>query len=217
MKKQYQVLLIDDHLITIDAYKSVLEMMPEEFIITEAQDIDSALAKMKSQPQLLPFDIAFVDIQLPKSTATKLESGEELALALRKMFPDIKIIIPTQHNQPERIRFIVNSINPEALLLKDEFRSLHISNAVQAVLNNELYFSPKVYSVLRMTDLKLDVYDLKILSCLARGVKIKDMPSYIPLSHRAIEDRKSNLMITFNIPKGKNELLIAVAKEKGLI
>lgn len=217
MKKQYQVLLIDDHLITIDAYKSVLEMMPDKFIITEAYNIDSALAKMKSQPQLLPFDIAFVDIQLPKSLTTKLESGEELALELRKIFPDIKIIVPTQHNQPERIRYIVNSINPDALLLKDEFRSYHISNAVQAVLNNELYFSPKVYSVLRMTDLKLDVYDLKILNCLARGVKIKDMPSYIPLSHRAIEDRKSNLMITFNIPKGKNELLIAVAKEKGLI
>ena len=217
MKRHYQVLLIEDHLITLDAYKGVLEMMPEEFIITEAQNIDSALAKMKSQPQLLPFDIAFVDIHLPKSITTNLESGEELALELRKKFPKIKIIIPTQHNQAERIRYIINSVNPEALLLKDEFRSSHISNAVQAVLNNELYFSPKVYSVLRMTDLKLDVYDLKILSCLARGVKIKDMPSYIPLSHRAIEDRKSNLMIKLDVPPRDNETLIAVAKEKGLI
>lgn len=217
MKQQYQVLLIDDHLITIDAYKSVLEMMSEEFIITEAQDIDSALTKMKSQPQLLPFDIAFVDIHLPKSRTTNLESGEELALELRKKFPDIKIIIPTQHNQAERIRYIINSVGPDALLLKDEFRSSQISNAVHAVLNNELYFSPKVYSVLRMTDLQLDVYDLKILSCLARGVKIKDMPSYIPLSHRAIEDRKSNLMIKLDVPPRDNETLIAVAKEKGLI
>lgn len=217
MKQQYQVLLIEDHLITLDAYKSVLEMMSEEFIITEAQNIDSALAKMKSQPQLLPFDIAFVDIHLPKSTTTTIDSGEELAMELRKKFPAIKIIVPTQHNQAERIRYIINSVNPEALLLKDEFRSSHISSAVQAILNNELYFSPKVYSLLRMTDLKLDVYDLKILSCLARGVKIKDMPSYIPLSHRAIEDRKSNLMIKLDVPPRDNEKLIAVAKEKGLI
>lgn len=217
MKQQYQVLLIDDHLITLDAYKSILEMMPQDFIVTEAQSIDVALAKMQKQSRLLPFDIAFVDIHLPKSSTTTMESGEELAIELRKRFPNIKIIIPTQHNQAERIRYIINSVNPEALLLKDEFRSSHISNAVQAVLNNELYFSPKVYSVLRMNDLKLDVYDLKILSCLARGMKIKDMPLHIPLSHRAIEDRKSNLMIKLDVPPRDNETLIAVAKEKGLI
>lgn len=217
MKQQYHILLIEDHLITIDAYKSILETMPQNFNIYEAYNIDRAISLINSNFHLQPFDIAFVDINLPKSTNTAIETGEELAIELKKKFPAIKIIIPTQHNQAERIRYIINSINPEALLLKDEFRSSHISSAVQAVLNNELYFSPKVYSLLKMNDLKLDVYDLKIVSCLARGVKVKDMPSYIPLSHRAIEDRKSNLMIKLGVPPRENEKLLAVAKEKGLI
>ena len=71
--------------------------------------------------------------------------------------------------------------------------------------------------LLRKQDLELDVYDLKILSCLSRGVKIKDMPLYIPLSLRAIEDRKSMLMIKLEVPPRDNEKLIVIAKEKGLI
>lgn len=217
MKQQYHILLIEDHLITIDAYKSILETMPQKFNIYEAYNIDRAISLINSNFHLQPFDIAFVDINLPKSTNTAIETGEELAIELKKKFPAIKIIIPTQHNQAERIRYIINSINPEALLLKDEFRSSHISSAVQAVLNNELYFSPKVYSLLKMNDLKLDVYDLKILRCLARGVLLKDISSQIPLSHRAIEERKSLLLIKLDVRSKKKEELIAVAKEKGLI
>ena len=101
--------------------------------------------------------------------------------------------------------------------MKDEFRSSHISQAVYAVLNNEKYYSPMVEILLRKQDLELDVYDLKILRCLSRGVKIKDMPLYIPLSLRAIEDRKSMLMIKLEVPPRDNEKLIIIAKEKGLI
>lgn len=217
MKQQYHILLVEDHLITLDAYKSVLELMPEDFVITEAQNIDTALEKVQRQPSLLSFDIAFVDIHLPKSLTTSIESGEELALALKKRFPNIKIIIPTQYNQAQRIKHIVNTVAPDALLLKEEFRSSHISQAVYAVLNHEKYYSPMVEILLRKQDLELDVYDLKILSCLSRGVKIKDMPLYIPLSLRAIEDRKSMLMIKLEVPPRDNEKLIVIAKEKGLI
>ena len=217
MKQQYHILLVEDHLITLDAYKSVLELMDEDFIITEVEDIDRALDKAKKQPDLLAFDIAFVDIHLPKSLNTSIESGEELALELKRIFPNIKIIIPTQYNQPQRIRHIINTVSPDALLLKEEFRSSHISQAVYAVLNNQRYYSPKVATLLRKEDLELDVYDLKILSCLSRGVKIKDMPLHIPLSLRAIEDRKSMLMIKLEVPPRDNEKLIVIAKEKGLI
>lgn len=217
MTRQYQVLLIEDHLITLDAYRSVLELMPQDFIITEAQNIDVALSKIQRQSLLLPFDIAFVDVHLPKSLTTAIESGEELALELKQKFPNIKIIIPTQHNQSERIKHIVNTVHPDALLLKEEFRSSQISQAIEAVLKNEHYYSPNVASLLRTENLDLDNLDIKILDCLSKGVKMKDIPSKIPLSLRAIEDRKSAIMVKLNVPPRNNELLIVIAKEKGLI
>lgn len=217
MKERYHILLIEDHLITLEAYRGVLELMPQEFFVTEARNIGEALKKIEYQPQLLPFDIAFVDIHLPKSESTKMESGEELALELKKRFPNIKIIIPTQYNQPERIRYIMDTANPDALLLKEEFRSIHISKAVETVLSGGTYYSEKVESLLRNNSMEFDDYDLKILGCIARGVKIKDIENYVPLSLRAIEDRKSMLMLKLNIPSRNNEKLIAVAHEKGLI
>ena len=217
MKKQYHILLVEDHLITLEAYKGVLDLMTQDFITTEAQSIDAALEKLAKQPELLPFDLAFVDIHLPKSTSTGIESGEGLALTLKKKFPAIKIIIPTQYNQPERIRYIMDTVSPDAILLKEEFRSVQIVQAIEHVLNNEKYYSDKVKLLLRKEDMELDDYDLRILNCIAKHVKNKDMPQHIPLSLRAIEDRKSLLMIKFGVPPRDNEQLIAIAQEKGLI
>ena len=217
MKEHYHILLVEDHLITLEAYRGVLELMPQEFIVTEAQSIDEALKKIENQPQLLPFDIAFVDIHLPKSESTKMESGEELVLELKKRFPNIKIIIPTQYSQPERIRYIMDKAAPDALLLKEEFRSTHISKAVETVLSGGTYYSEKVESLLRNHSMEFDDYDLKILSYMAKGAKIKDIPQYLHLSLRAVEDRKSTLMIKLGVPPRNNEKLIAVAREKGLI
>lgn len=217
MKEHYHILLIEDHLITLEAYRGVLGLMPQEFIVTEARNIGEALKKIEHQPQLLPFDIAFVDIHLPKSESTKMESGEELALELKKKFPKIKIIIPTQYNQPERIRYIMDTANPDALLLKEEFRSIHISKAVETVLSGGTYYSDKVEFLLQNNPIEFDDYDLKILSYMAKGAKIKDIPQYLHLSLRAVEDRKSILMIKLGVPPRNNEKLIAVAREKGLI
>lgn len=217
MKDKLRVLLIEDHLITLDAYRSILNVMPMNFVITEAQSIDLALEKIQQQSLSLPFDIAFVDIHLPKGSSSLIESGEGLALELKKKFEQIKIIIPTQYNQSERIKHIVNRIHPDALLLKEEFRSIQISEAITAVLNNELYYTSSVIQLLNKETIELDNYDLKILRCLSRGVKVKDMPDYIPLSLRAIEDRKSLLMIKFGVPPRDNQQLIALATEKGLL
>ncbi|MET3536712.1 response regulator transcription factor [Chryseobacterium limigenitum] len=217
MKQQYRILLVDDHLITLEAYRGVLELMSQEFIFTEAQSIDEALEKAERQPQLLPFDMAFVDIHLPRSESKKIESGEGLALELKKKFTELKIVIPTQYNQPERIRYIIDKVNPDALLLKEEFRSAQICRAVEIVLSGGTYYSSKVELLLRKDHLQFDDYDLKILSCIARGVKIKDIENHVPLSSRAIEDRKSMLMIKLGVPPRNNEQLIAIAREKGLI
>ncbi len=217
MKQQYHILLIEDHLITLEAYRAVLELMPQEFIITEAQSIDRALEKIKEQPAQLPFDIAFVDIHFAGNQSQKMESGEELAAELKKRFPYIKIIIPTQYNQPERIRYIMDTVAPDALLLKEEFRSAHIIQAVETILGGGHYYSPKVESLLQNNPMDFDDYDLKILSCIARGVKIKDIENYVPLSLRAIEDRKSALMVKLDVPARNNEKLITIAREKGLI
>lgn len=217
MKKPYRILLVEDSLFILEGYRALLDLMEEKFEITEAQNIDQAIEKIERQTQEMFFDLAFVDIQLPKSKRHKIESGEEIALLLKKKNPQIKIIVLTQYNQPARIRYIMDTVAPDGLLLKDEFRGKQVHEAVKSVLMDNQYFSSRVQMMMKKDNLDFDLYDLKILKCLEKGVKVKDIQKEIPLSQRAIEDRKSTIIIKLDIPSGDRVALIEVARELGLI
>ncbi len=217
MSTPLHIFLLDDHPINLEGIQNALEVMDKEFVFKEATHLDIAIAMIQQQPKLLPFDIAFIDIGLPPSTNTDIHSGEGIAKIMKEKFPECKIIIQTQFFQAERVRHIIKTVNPEGLLLKTDFRGKHIRKAVEMVLQNEHYYSPGVLKAMRSHDFELDDIDLKILYCLSHNIKMKDMPEHIPLSLRAIEDRKSALMVKFEIPPRNNELLLQIAKEKGLI
>jgi hypothetical protein len=63
----------------------------------------------------------------------------------------------------------------------------------------------------------LDVFDKQILFHLSKGVKTKDLPTYIPLSLSAIEKRKLNIREILEVPGGTDVDLIREAKNKGVI
>ncbi|PTT76545.1 MULTISPECIES: response regulator transcription factor [unclassified Chryseobacterium] len=217
MKQQLHILLIDDHPMTIEGYKAILENMFEKPVISEAYTVEESLERIRRQPDILPFDLAFVDINLPAARDAAIHSGEGVALQLKKKFPQTKIIVPTMFSQGERIRYIIKTVNPDALLLKNDFTSSEIKNAVESVLNGETYYSKGAKQALKADDLGLDRHDLGILYCLSKQIKVKDMPEHIPLSLRAIEERKSILMLKLDVPPRDNQLLVIKAREKGLL
>ena len=63
----------------------------------------------------------------------------------------------------------------------------------------------------------LDHYDRKILYELSVGTRMKDLPKLLPLSIAAIEKRKRNLKLMFNVRKLDDRQLMVSAKEKGFI
>ncbi len=218
IKKTLHILILDDHPMNVEGIREALNKLTYDFIFKEATDIDTALLLIQQQPNILPFDVAFIDIELPPSKTTNIHSGEGVALVLKRKFPDCKIIIPTQYFQAERLKHIIKTVIPDALLSKIDFRRQHIRNALESVLKNESYYSPSVIKILRSHDFELDEHDLKILYCLSKHIKIKDMPTtHVNLSLRTIEERKKKLMEKFDVPSRDNELLIQIAKEKGLI
>lgn len=216
-RSPYNILLVDDHPMTLEGYRNILNHMHEDFVISEAQGIDTAIHTIQKQPNILPFELAFIDIGLPKSKTTNITSGEGVALALKEKFPLVKIIVPTLYTQAERIHHILNTIEPDALLLKTEFNSKEIMLAIETVLKGQKYFSGRVNRILQSDDLGLDRWDLKILYCISKQIKMKDIPNHVPLTLRTIEERKSVLMDKLEVPPRNNALLVQVAKEKGLI
>ena len=102
--------------------------------------------------------------------------------------------------------------------MRNQFPSLvRLSQFLVAKCDVAQYRSRLVVSQSQYENLQVDEFDKQILFHLSKGVKTKDLPSYVPLSLSAIEKRKLNLKEILSV-KGSSDIeLITEAKNKGLI
>ena len=111
-------------------------------------------------------------------------------------------------------------IQPEGLLIKSDLTSSELAEAFQLILDNPPYYSSTVKGFVNTTmssDIHLDDINRKILHLLSQGVKTKSLKEYIDLSMSAIEKRKKQLKLLFDVEDGKDESLLNEAREKGFL
>ena len=150
MKQVLKVLIIEDHKIVTDAYKSLLEHSDFEFDfqIDVAYNCTNAYTKIKKTTKGDKFDIIFLDIQLPASEDGNILSGEDLGLKIIQLTPKSKIIIITFLNDSERIINILKNIKPKAFLIKTEADNNEVINALKAITKGDLYYSNTILKLL---------------------------------------------------------------------
>ncbi|WP_044401654.1 response regulator [Lacinutrix sp. Hel_I_90] len=216
------VLIIDDHPIIADAYKSALMKISRdddqyEFSIFEANTIDKALLELSKK---ITFDLIFLDIKLPKSKDNKFLSGEDLGLEIRRVSPKSKIIVATTYNDNYRLNNILKSVNPDGFIIKNDITPNELVSAIEIVLDKPPYYSKTVLQLLRKqfaNNFNLDKIDRQILFELSKGTKMVDLPNKIPMSIGGIERRKRQLKEVFGIIKEEDKVLVQMAKEKGFV
>jgi len=224
MKKKFEVLIIDDHPLIVDAYKSALlhtsSISDYDFEISLANDCDSALQKIGEMALGNGVDIIFLDISLPPSETKKVLSGEDIGTQIREVLPKTKIIISTTYNDNYRLNSIFKSINPEGFLIKNDITPQELVKAIQIVIEDPPYYSKTITKLLRKLasqNLVLDKIDRELLYELSIGTKMKDLPNILPLSIAGVEKRKRQLKELFDIRKKGDRELVLIAKAKGFI
>ena len=218
----YTVLIIDDHPIIADAYKSALLKIVSEnstidFSVEIATTCDAALEKITSKEAI---DLIFLDMKLPKSSDGKFLSGEDLGIEIREKLAETKIIVATTYNDNYRVNNILKSINPEGFLIKNDITPSDLITAIETVVEGVPYYSKTVLKLLRTHinhDFFLDKIDRQLLYELSIGAKMVDLPKVIPMSIGGIERRKRQLKEIFDIQKESYKVLVELAKEKGFI
>ncbi len=223
--KPINVLIIDDHPIIADAYKSAMLKVSDTnkdhtFNIKVANDIDTAIYELNNSSTNKIFDIIFLDIKLPKSSDGLLLSGEDLGLEIRRITPKSKIIVATTYNDNYRLNNILKSINPDGFLIKNDISSNELVEAIITVIKNPPHYSKTILQLLRKqvtNDFILDKIDRQLLYELSIGTKMGDLPNVIPLSIGGLERRKRQLKEAFNIAKMDDKTLVEIAKQKGFI
>ncbi|WNH08709.1 response regulator [Thalassobellus suaedae] len=225
MIKLFNVLIIEDHPLIVNAYENALKHISKnnrklEFDIDVASNCDSAYVKIMESSNTQKIDFIFLDIKLPASKDGTLISGEDLGIKIKKVLPKVKIIVATTYNDNYRINSIFKSINPEGFLIKNDLNPKELVLAIESIIENSPYYSKSVVQLMRKqvsNEIIIDDLDRKILYELSRGTKMSELPQIIPLSISGIEKRKRILKELFNLDKKDDRGLIKIAEEKGFI
>lgn len=223
MYKNRNILIIDDHPMSVDGYKILLSSIESNkktnYILGySCEEAFSIIQRTKSDGEMI--DFAFVDINLPPFEAEKIFSGSDVAKLIRKYFPDCKIIIISMHNEPLWVNQIYKSINPEGFIAKSDINYKSFPEAFKSVENDEIYYSESIKQSRKkmiQKNINWNENDSKMLRLIAEGVKTKDLPNYIPLCLSAIEKRKASIKKQLIVESGSNKELLDSAKSLGLI
>lgn len=133
---QKRVLLVDDHQLIIDALRGFIETNPAYKVVGEANNgVDAIRLASVLNP-----DVILMDIEMPEM------SGIQACEEIKRLKPEIKIIIVSMHHEKQLIRKLIDR-GADGYLLKNS-QQREVMDAIDKALNNEPYFSDEVSQVL---------------------------------------------------------------------
>src|SRR5690606_8621130 len=205
MAPPLNVLIIEDHPLIVDNFKNALNYVENStgtisFKIDTSTNCKTAYSKIQSATLNGGIDIVFLDISLPPDEDNRLYSGEELGMKIRELLPNARILICTFHEEDYRLNRIMTNINPRAFLIKCDIDFSDFIKAIESILDNQTYYTRKVTNLLRKKSankIDLDDIDIKILTEISNGVKMKDLLELLPLSKSSIDKRRLDIKTKF--------------------
>lgn len=142
--KTIQILLVDDHAIVREGYRSLLQKQPNLAVIADARDAAEAYQNYKTfQP-----DVVIMDISMPG------QSGLEAIARIRQYNAQARILVFSMHQNPS---FTLQAIRAGALgyVTKSSDPALLIHGIYQ-VYENKLSLSPDIAQALALEKLGQD-------------------------------------------------------------
>jgi len=217
-----KVVIIENHPLILEMYHSVLGDLESScenwsFNISEAIDYENSLILLNSLSEI---DLVFLDLNISDFERDSHTDGFNLGKKIRVKFPKAKIMVLADYKNNYHINIVLRYIKPEGFLVMTDLNKQILLPAITDVLVDPPFYSKKILKSLRKSkghNFILDEWDERLLYELSRGTKMKDLPSILPLSLRAIEKRKQNIKSLFGITGGDNRQLLEKVREYGFI
>lgn len=216
------ILLVDDHPMTVEGFMNALlkvNFFKEKANFTKIHNCkDGYETIIKLSKSLKSFDLAILDQGLPGYAEQLLESGSDLALSIRQYMPDCKIIMITAHTEVIVIYDILQKVNPDGLVIKNDISPNNLQLIVTEVMQGNQYQSPMVKNCIQeiwKKELMFDDYNRQILSYLSKGFKVKDLDEVVSLGDSAIQKRVIQMKNAFNVTDSNG--LVKEAMKQGFI
>ncbi|MCL4490801.1 MAG: response regulator transcription factor [Nitrospirae bacterium] len=213
---EIKVLIADDHALVREGITAFLKTCDDIEVVAEASDGLEAIEKTnKFRP-----DIVIMDINMPKL------GGYEATIEMKKISPDIKILVLTQYEDKEYIsRFLKAGVS--GYLLKKAVGS-DLITALRAINKGESYLHPSITSEVvagylgkdkqaAMEDPyeKLTDREKQVLKLIAEGYTHKEIADMLNISVKTVTAHQTNISEKLGIHARAG--LIKFAIQRGII
>jgi len=211
-----RILVVDDHSVVRQGIITLLEDEEDILIVGEASDGDEVLESVKMTNP----DVVLLDLTMPRM------SGLDAIKALVPIYPHVRILVFSMHNNPDYILSAVKS-GAAGYLLKDTGRD-EILRAVRSVAAGELYYPPNASSIIIRNLVlqkqeeeepetkslpggpsvwnKMTPREQQILQCLTEGMSSKDIAEHFAISSNTVANQRASIMRKANV-KNTAELI----------
>jgi len=216
MKKNFNIVLAEDHTILREGLKSLLSSQPDLKIVGEAGDGLEAIRCVRNHNP----DMILLDLSMPRMT------GLDAIKEIKRVNADTKIIVLTVHSTEEYILSTLQA-GADGYVLKDA-HSTELMTAIRHVLAGRRYLSPSISGTIidgllqgkkaagiRSAWETLTQREREILKLIAEGNKNKEIADLLCISLKTVEKHRANLMDKLDLHNVA--ALTALAAEKGLI
>jgi DNA-binding NarL/FixJ family response regulator len=188
--EKIKLLLADDHPLIREGFNSLL-MKNDKFEIIGIAENGKELVEMAGT--LLP-DVVLSDINMP------VMNGIDAVTQILKLYPSIKCIVLTMHEERE---YIINAIKigVHGYILKNIER-FDLEKAIVNVYEGGKYFSPLVTNILAESVIKpeqttvgeLTPREKEVLQLVAAGNSTKQVADKLSIGTRTVESHRVNML-----------------------
>jgi len=207
MSDTIRILIVDDHAVV---RKGLVMVLRQEAGFEVVGDAQNGRLGLESAQRLNP-DIVLVDLVMPEM------DGQEMALALRKSHPNIKIMMLTGTEVDDRVYDLV-AAGVEGYVLKN-IEPGELVRAIHAVARGEAYLHPdvmqKVLSLMQNRETKgsatsLTPRELEVLEWMATSKTYRQIAETLGVSEETIRSHAKNILEKFGEPNRTQAVLAAI-------
>lgn len=216
MNNKIKILLIDDHAVVRSGLIMLINSQPDMMVVGEAADGNEGIAKaLELEP-----NVVLMDLSMPHG-----RDGFSSTSELKKLAPDINILILTMHDDDEYLFRALKS-GASGYILKSS-PSDDLLNSIRTISKGEAYLYPTATK--RLIEGYLDFAEKggedsinllsprerEILSYVAMGYSNKDIADRLIISVKTVENHKAKIMEKLKFTSRPE--LVKYAIKKGLI
>lgn len=222
MSNIINLFIVDDHPLIVKSYKGVVDDYKSreefQFVYTEAINCKTGYEAITNAE--VPFDMAFLDLNMPSYDEKEIYTGKSLAYYLKEKMPDCKILFMTMASDMSKIIEILDEIDPHGMAIKNDLDYRELMRGMDKILKGFKYYSKSVISLLSKPHplrASIDQFDIELLHQMSLGIKPRYLSKYVPMTVDVTEKRRLRLYEDIFAPSGLQEDLIKQSRKIGLL